>query len=90
MSAYSGQLQVVNLTGGDISDVLIGHNGESLGPLGTVANGAMAAPISFQSESGVDDDWSVSFIASGTTYSCENQECNYEEEDQGETLLIIF
>ncbi len=92
MSTYNGQFQVVNLTGGPITRILIVHNGDSWLPTDApLANGAIQEPTSFQSETGVDDDWSVSFQdASGKTWSRNDKQCNYEEEDAGETMLIIF
>jgi hypothetical protein len=92
MSTYNGQFQVVNLTGGPITKVLVSHNGSAWIPTDApLANGAIQGPTSFQSETGVDDDWSVSFVdASGNTWSRDDKQCNYEEEDAGETMLIIF
>jgi hypothetical protein len=91
LGTYNGRFQVVNLTGGDISNVTIGHNKEAWATLGTLPNGTLGDPTPFQAETGVDDDWSVSFTnASGQSWSRNGKQCNYEEEDQGLTLLIIF
>ena len=39
----------------------------------------------------MDDDWTVSFKdAGGNTLSRIGKQCNYEEEDAGQTMLIIF
>ncbi len=92
MSTYNGQYQVVNLTGGPITFVSVGHNGSQNVPSPQpMANGAISDPVSFQAETGVNDDWTVSFKdAHGNTWSRVGKQCNYEEEDAGETMLIIF
>lgn len=92
MSTYNGQFQVVNLTGGPISEIAITHNQDSWVPApAPLANGGIQAPVPFQAETGVNDDWSVSFKdASGKTWSRDGKQCNYETEDAGETMLIIF
>jgi hypothetical protein len=94
MSNYNGSFQIVNYTGQEITYAYVQHT--CFGTIATqtatnLATNAATAPQSFQSSDGDVDNWSIfCVLADGTRYVRVNKQCDYTDDDDGETVLVIF
>jgi hypothetical protein len=92
MSAYSGTFTVVNCTGNSISNVSVTHTCASFTNAVSATSMAPGAGASqtLNSQTGSNDDWSITFSMGGTVYSRSGKQCNYEQEDAPQTCVIAL
>ena len=86
------QVDVHNLTGGDISAATISHTwkGSTTGLSGVSLTVGSALPFAISTGSGSDDRWTVTFVLGDTIYYRDGKVCNIKEKDRtsGQTIKI--
>ena len=93
MSMYQGQFEVINLTGGVITEVSITHTTQTYGPdnfsIDKMTLGQVSIPKKWQSSSINQDYWAITFILSnGTLVHVAHVECTLNSSMDGTTIQI--
>ncbi|MEO8672873.1 MAG: hypothetical protein ABI411_16255 [Tahibacter sp.] len=92
MSTYNGYFQVTNNTGGAITNVTASHvaSGQTTTylPPCNLANGTSSQSIALSAETSSKDRWSLSFIQADGQVVTGNENCGFESEDNGLTVVI--
>jgi hypothetical protein len=92
-STYNGSYTVVNCTGETITTVSVQvATGAGKYPFTaqSLGSGACGGTVKFQAQTGSRDNWSVSFVRNGATYSRQGKQCNFETEDADQTVAITL